>query len=422
MNVLFLCHRFPFPPNRGGKIRPFNMIRHLAERCSVTVASLAHTEEELREGAGLKKHCSEVIAEVVPSTTRWKQAMLALPTPKPSSVAYFWSEQLRRRIEARCKGTPPDLIWVHCAFAAPYVHGLKAGFRVMDYGDLDSGKWLDYAVHRSWPLSAGFGFEARKVREFERETALQFDYCTFTTYGELQAFRALEVQRPCSVIPNGVDLAYFTRARPLPRDSQVMIFLGRMDYFPNIDGVVDFALNTLPRIQKVVPGAELRIVGSNPVRQVRRLGRLPGVTVTGKVPDVRPYLEDAALAIAPLRIARGTQNKILECMAMGVPVVATSQAGRGIQAIPGKHLLVADGRDDFVQKAVELLRNPELRAEVSESGRHQVEAAHSWALSIKLLDRLIESAPVPQGLFAKVSGPERISTPSASAPCPRSSA
>lgn len=416
MNILFVCHRFPYPPSRGGKIRPFNMIRHLSQKHTVTVCSLAHTAEELQEGVKLKDYCAEVIAEILPPSSRWAQAVRALPTHRQSSVAYFWSSRLRSRIEQRWERSRFDVTLVHCAFAAPYVLGLTGGFRIMDFGDLDSGKWKDYCEHRSWPISWGYKWEATKLRRFEKEIAQRFDHCTFTTPGELQEFESLGVNRPCSVIPNGVDFDYFSRSQPLQADSDLIIFLGRMDYFPNVHGILEFTHDILPRIQNVVPDAKLLIVGSNPTRKVRELARMPGVSVTGKVADVRPFLQDAAVAIAPLRIARGTQNKILECMAMGVPVVATRQAAQGIQAVPGRDLLVADDNEAFAQCVVQLLKNPDLRKGLSEAGRQRVQMSHAWQFSMNLLDGLLESVPPAGNSQPQVLADGRTSVPSASPP------
>ncbi len=386
MNILFACHRFPYPPNRGGKIRPFNMIRHLGRKHTVVVVSLAHSDQELQEGAGLKDYCAEIIAEVVPSAVRWRQALTALFTPRPSSLAYFESTRLARRVKQAWAKRKFDLALVHCAFAAQYVAGLRGGRRILDFGDLDSGKYFDYASQRSFPLSLGYGFDARKLRRHEREVALQFDRCAVTTPGELEEYRALDVSVPCTVIPNGVDLAYFRRRPEIPARSRSIVFLGRMDYFPNVDGICSFAREIFPLVRLRLSDATLRIVGSNPIRRVRNLARLPGVSVTGQVPDVRPYLDDAGVAVVPLRIARGTQNKILECMAVGVPVVSTPEAARGIQAVPGKHLLVANGKAAFAETVAKVLQNPGLQKDLSDAGRLQIETAYTWAGSMTRLD------------------------------------
>ena len=165
-----------------------------------------------------------------------------------------------------------------------------------------------------------------------------------------------------------------------------IVFLGRMDYFPNIDGVLWFVRDVYPAIRHAMPSAELQIVGADPSAEILRLRGIDGVTVTGFVKDVRPYLTEAAVAIAPLRIARGTQNKILECMAAGIPVVSTPQAAKGIQAVPNEHIIVADGPDATSRSVLDLLNDPARRMKIATAARAQVERAHSWPESMKILD------------------------------------
>lgn len=391
MKLLFICHRLPFPPNRGGKIRPFQMIQHLSKTHEVTVASLAHTAQELLDGSPLQQHCAQLIAEVVPNAARWTNAALSLPSTFPSSAAYFRSSRLAARIQDAWRNSAYDGIIVHCAFAAQYALPLQGGFRIMDYGDLDSAKWADYAQHRVFPLDAAYALESAKLRRFEKLVGQSSTHCTFTTRGECDSFRQLGISRPLTVIPNGVDAGFFCRDKVPPTDSKVIVFLGRMDYFPNIDGICWFVKELFGPIRARVPSAELRIVGSNPIRAVRALAKIPGITVTGFVPDVRPHVNDAAVAIAPLRLARGTQNKILECMSMGIAVVSTPEAARGIQATEGEHLAVGNSPQEFVELTVSLLSNPQRRTLLAEAGRAQAASAHQWAVSMQVLDEVLGS-------------------------------
>jgi sugar transferase (PEP-CTERM/EpsH1 system associated) len=389
MKILFICHRFPYPPNRGGKIRPFQMIRHLGSRHSVIVASLAHSQGEMESGAALAECCDEVIAEVAPNRQRWLNAVTALPSHQPSSSAYFWSATLDRRIAAAASRFKPDVVWVHCAFMAQYALGIDSPLRIMDYGDLDSGKWLDYSEFRRFPLSLGFRLEASKLRQYEKRIASSFDRCTFTAPGELEEFESWGLESKCDLIPNGVDFDYF-QYRPRVPESSMIVFVGRMDYFPNVQAAVEFTRNVFPRIRARVPAAQFRIVGSDPVRKVLELAREPGVTVTGSVPDVRPHLAEASVAVAPLKIARGTQNKILECMAVGVPMVSSLEASRGIQALEGEHFLVGRTDEQFAHHVVSLLENRQLRDRIALAARKQVERTHCWVRSMEIVDRLLE--------------------------------
>ena len=390
MNILLVCHRFPYPPNRGGKIRPFHMIRHLSRKHRVVVATLAHSQEELQQGAGLFDYCSEVLAEVVPGPVRWMHAVSALPTPVPSSAHYFRSAKLYRSIQELQSRIAIDAVIVHCAFMAGYVQNVQAPFRMMDFGDLDSWKWSDYARHCAFPLSAGYALESLKLQRVERKLASEFDHCTVTAQGELESYKELGASTPCSVIPNGVDAEYFRMPEHRAQNSRTIVFLGRMDYFPNVSGILNFVKDVFPLVRQRAPDVHLRIVGSNPLPKISALEKLGGISVTGFVPDVRPHVEDAAVAIAPLAIARGTQNKVLECMAMGIPVVASPQAAKGVQAVPGRHLLVGGNPEEFADRIIDLLGNAELRMKIAEEGRRQVMSVHSWPESMKLLDELLE--------------------------------
>src|ERR1051326_878205 len=332
MRILLVCHRTPYPPSVGSKIRSFNMVRHLSQKHSVVVASLARTAQEREEGAALGKYCEELLIEVLPDSIRWMNACRALPTSMPSSVAYFWSSRLAARVTEQIARKPFDAILVHCAFVAQYVMHYKGSNRVLDYADMDSEKWAEYADWKPFPLSAGYAIEARKLRAYERNIAGHFHRCTVTTAAEREEFERLGTTTPCSIVANGVDTTYFSRNGNLRSKGSAIIFLGRMHYFPNIDGVCYFAEEVFPRIRHKLPHAEFRIVGSHPSRQVRNLARIPGITVTGHVEDVRVYANDAAVSVAPLRIAGGTQKKILESMAMGIPVVSTPEAAQGVNA------------------------------------------------------------------------------------------
>jgi len=406
MRILFICHRLPFPPNRGGKIRPFNMIRHLGRKHSVVVASLAHSQQEYDDGAGLTAYCDEVIAEIVPQSARWVQALRALPTGTPSSVAYFRSPRLYKRIREKLAHTKFDLVFVHCGSMAQYVMDLQTGFRIMDFGDLDSAKWAEYSRWKPFPFSLVYWWESKKLRKYERNAAQRFDRCTVTSAGEKDEYETLELSTPCTLIPNGVDTNYFSTNRRPSGTNPSIVFLGRMDYFPNIDGVCYFAERILPLIRKEMPYVEFRIVGSNPSRRIRNLAKLPGILVTGHVPDVRAYIQDGAVAVAPLRIARGTQNKILESMAMGIPVVATPNAAKGVQALPGRDLIIAETPQNFADSAIALLQSQPMHRIFAQAARKQVERAHSWTDSMDILDSVLadrhRQSEKPQTVLSQV--------------------
>ncbi len=389
MKVLFVCHRVPFPPKRGGKIRPFNIIRHLHEQGhEVTVASLARSPAEAEEAEGLGRHCSRRLVEVVDDRLAWPRMVAWLPTTRPSSFGYFHSPRLKQRIDAELAQGAPDLIFVHCSSVAPYVADARARVKIIDFGDMDSQKWREYSQHRAFPLSAGYWLEAVKLERTERLLAGRFDLATCTTRAEMESLQALGASGPTAWFPNGVDAGFFKPA-DADYEADLVTFIGRMDYFPNQQAVLRFCAEVLPELQRRRPGTRFEVVGADPSPEIRALGQLPGVTVTGSVPDVRPYVTRAALTIAPLEIARGTQNKILESMAMGVPVVCSRQAAGGVDAVPGEHLLVHDTPAELVEAIVRILGSRELRRQLADAGRARVLSNHSWPSSMQRLDALI---------------------------------
>lgn len=391
MKVLYVCHRFPFPPKRGGKIRPFNMIRHLHQQGhEVVVASLVRSEEEAQAGVGLREHCSRFLMERVHDETATVRMVLRLPTKGPSSMGYFYSAALERRIQAELARTAFDLIFVHCSSVAPYVAQAQGPAKILDFGDMDSQKWLSYGPMKPFPLSLGYYLEGLKMQLAEAELAKQFDCCTATTKAELATLNGLGTAHRTDWFPNGVDTKAFAPAEQ-PYEPDTICFIGRMDYYPNQECMLEFCKDTWPLILGRRPKAQLLIIGAEPSAEIKALGALPGVTVTGSVPEVQPYVHRAAVNVAPLNIARGTQNKILESMAMGVPVVASQLAAAGVDAVPGEHLLVGSRPEEYADQILHLLDHPEERRRYSEAGRARVLSHHDWKASMKRLDGIIEA-------------------------------
>ena len=392
MRVLFVCHRVPFPPKRGGKIRPFNIIRHLHEQGhEITVASLARSPREMEEAEGLARYCARRLIEVVDDRVAWPRMVAWIPTLRPSSFGYFYSARLRRRIlEAAGVGSSWDLVFVHCSSVASYVKDVPARAKIIDFGDMDSQKWREYSQHKPFPFSAGYWLEAVKLERTERELAGRFDLATCTTRAEMESLRSLGVATPTDWFPNGVDAEFFKPSEQA-YEPDLVSFVGRMDYYPNQQAVTRFCAEVLPELQRRRPRTCFEIVGADPSAEIRELGRLPGVNVTGSVPDVRPYVTRAALTVAPLEIARGTQNKVLESMAMGVPVVCSRQAAGGVDAVPGEHLLVYDTRDQLIEATLGLLESASRRLKFAAAGRARVLSHHSWSSSMRRVDALIAS-------------------------------
>ena len=389
MKVLYICHRFPYPPRRGGKIRPFNMIRHLAERHDVTVCSLARSPTEAREAEGIGAYCKRFFVHEVREPAQTLRMLARIPTTTPSSLGYFYAPPMARRIDALLSAEQFDLIFVHCSSVARYVARHRRTPKILDFGDMDSEKWNEYARFKPFPLRLGYRLEGLKMMAEEKRLAHRFDLCTTTTRGEWETLESYGTGVATDWFPNGVDSEYFApggnRYEP-----ETICFVGRMDYYPNQECMFEFCARTLPRLRNRKPNLRLMIVGAEPSPAVRRLGELTGVTVTGSVPDVRPYLQRSALMIAPLNIARGTQNKILEAMAQGVPVVASEIAARGVDAVAGEHLLVARSAADYENAITSILDRSSERARLARAGRDRMLSHHAWSRSMTRLDAIID--------------------------------
>lgn len=389
MRILFLAHRFPYPPTFGSRVRAFNVIKHLARSHEVTLISLVRSAAEAQAATGMARHCHDF--QVI-AVRRWAQVMkllLATPTSLTASEAYFHSRRLRRLIERLLGARSFDAVFVNASSVGRYVEHARGLVKLIDFCDVDSRKWLDYASFKPWPLSAGYRWEAMRLAAVERRLARHFEAVAVATEAEAASLRTLGVTRHIDVFPNGVDLEYFQPA-DTPFDADLITFLGRMDYYPNAQCMARFCHEVLPRLQRARPRLRLQLVGADPTAAVRRLGRLPGVTVTGTVPDVRPYLWRSALTVAPLEIARGTQNKILESMAMGLPAVCSPIAAAGIEALPGEHLLVAERPEQWCEQILRVSADPALRQRLGTAARAHVEARYTWSCSMQRVDRMLE--------------------------------
>ena len=389
MNILYVCHRFPFPPKRGGKIRPFNMIRHLQQNHRVTVCSLARSAAEAEEGRGIAPHCAHFEMAQVSNPVQALRMVARLPLATPSSMGFFWSPELKQKIDALLARENFDLIFVHCSSVAQYVEDVQGISKILDFGDMDSQKWLEYVHYKPFPLSLGYALEGRKMERAEKRLARKFDLCTATTRAEWQTLEDFQTGAATDWFPNGVDAGFF-KPDGEGYDADTLSFIGRMDYYPNQEAMFRFCAEVWPRLREQRPQMKLLIVGADPIPAVQKLGELPGITVTGSVPDVRPYVLRSAAMVAPLKIARGTQNKILEAMAMGVPVISSRTAAGGVDAVAGEHLLVADTADEYVAAILRICDDAGERARLAEQGRARMLSHHAWPESMRRLDAIIE--------------------------------
>lgn len=396
MNILFLVHRVPYPPNKGDKIRSFNELKHLARRHRVFLGTTLDRAADEAELDHLRPHCEEVFAVRFHRRLRLVANMLSR---RPFSVAAFHHLALQRWVDRTLLCRPIDAVLCFCSPMAEYVFrtpryedGVLGGVRlVMDYVDLDSDKWRQYARYSSPPLRWLYDLEHSRLFAYEKRINRRFDHSVFVSGREEAAFRRLyPPARQIAVIPNGVDYGYFHAAEAPRRPGPPrLVFTGVMDYFANEDGVTWFCREILPGVRREVPDAEFFIVGARPTKAVQDLGRLPGVTVTGFVEDIREHYWAADVCVTPLRIARGLQNKVLEAMAAGRAVVATSNATDGISCRDGEDVVIANDPRRFAEAVIGLLRDPARRAALGARAVERVRKDYDWDDNLSRLDELL---------------------------------
>jgi sugar transferase (PEP-CTERM/EpsH1 system associated) len=397
MRILFLAQRVPYPPDRGDKIHTFHQLRHLSRTHEVAVACLAEDEGDLANAAGLGSLAATIDAVAVRPMPARARALAALGSRTPCTVAYFNERRLHELIARRMRGRRFDVIVVNSSGMAPFVERYGDVPRVMQFVDLDSFKWAQYAGNSRPPRAWIYRREASLLRKYEERLARTFAHSIVCTPRELADLRSLAPGAPASCVSNGVDLDYF-QPRPCEKTPGELVFTGVMDYYPNIEGMVWFCRDVLPLIRRDFPRATLTICGARPDARVQALADIPGVTVTGRVPDVRPYLGRASAAVVPLRIARGIQNKLLEALAMGLPVVASSAVAGGVEATPGRDLFVADDPAEFAAATVRLLADDGLRRRMGEAARCCVETLYPWERQLQRLDSILDDVTAGRAL------------------------
>lgn len=394
--LLYLTHRIPYPPNKGDKIRSFHILQHLSKHHRVFLGTFIDDEQDWQYVDQVRSYCEDTcIVEIEPLAAR-ARSVFALLGNDPLTLAYFRHPRLQQWVTQIFERQAVSVSVIFSAAMAQYVEPSWHGRRIIDFVDVDSDKWRQYSVSKPWPFSWIYRREADCLFGYERRIASEFDHATFVSEKEAALFRQLapECAQKTTFFNNGVDTDFFSPNRdypnPYPTDVKALVFTGAMDYWANIDAVDWFAHQVFPSIRARQPDSWFYIVGAKPSKAVQLLANLPGVCVTGRVADVRPYLQHAAAAVAPLRIARGIQNKVLEAMAMQKPVIVTPQALEGIHAICGKELLVADNETEFVDQVLSVLENR--NAVISgEAARNRIIADYTWDNSLSRLDIMLET-------------------------------
>ena len=398
-HILYLCHRIPFPPNKGDKIRSFNILRHLSQKYTVSLGFLVDSEKDIQYVSSLKDFANIVICESICNKYRKLISLInAFVKSKPISIPFFYSTGMQDKLDKLIESDSIDIVICSSSPSAEYMfqskyfdNKLKRSKLVMDLIDMDSQKWKEYAKKQRFPFSYIYNRESNYLLEYEKLIEKQFDKLLVVSDAEKYLFnKYIPTKKMCSV-SNGVDLEFFN-----PRhDSAVnlnhpaLVFTGAMDYWPNIHGAMWFVQKVLPLIRTTIPEVNLYLVGSNPSRQLKQLEKQQGVTVTGFVDDVRDYIAGADICVIPLHIARGIQNKVLEAMAMGKAVVSTPEATEGLNIDYENDLCVRKDERSFARSVIALLQDKQTSSNLARNARSAMERNYSWEHNLSLLDELL---------------------------------
>ncbi len=393
-DLIFIAHRIPFPPDKGEKIRGFNLLKHLSRSYRIHLGCLVDDPADMQHLPALREWCVDVAGFPIDKRRQKLKALARFRPGRPLMLDYYSHPGLQRWVRDSMARRRMDVVYIFTVAMAPYVENLRRPGLILDALDIDSEKWTAYAGQARWPMRAVWSREGRTLLDYERKAAMRCGHTLFVSQHECDRFITLAPETASRVhaVEMGVDLAYFSPeqkfATPFETEGPHLVFTGNMDYRPNADAVQWFAANVLPIVQAHHPGIEFHIVGANPGRDVLRLAETPGVHVTGRVPDTRPFMAHADACVAPLRIARGIQSKVLEAMAMGRPVVASKQAFEGVRASPGQDLLVADGAGEIAERIIEVLDG--MHPGLNGAARAAMVRGYAWSATLSRLDAILD--------------------------------
>lgn len=393
-NILYLVHRLPYPPNKGDKVRSYHLLKHLMSHHRVFLGTFIDDPEDEIHISKLREMCVDLhVARINPKFAKLR-SLNGLLAGEPLTLRYYRDAGLQQWVENTFRQNRIDSVVIFSSAMAQYIEDKQRIPVLIDFVDVDSAKWTQYAPQHRWPMSWLYRREGDALLAYERQIAAQAARSFFVTDAETALFTKLAPE--CGVrveaMCNGVDAAYFSPdpARPSPfgSDEIPIVFTGAMDYWPNIDAVRWFADAVLPGLRQRQPRARFYIVGRSPTPEVQALAG-ENIVVTGTVPDVRPYLQHAAVVVAPLRIARGIQNKILEAMSMERPVVASVECASAVDAVIGEELLTAVTPREFMDAIESQLVDPAVAKAIGTAARHRVVAQYSWEAHLNGIDRYL---------------------------------
>lgn len=404
--ILFLAHRVPWPPNRGDKIRSHHFLQKLMDCAAVHVACFADDETE-RQTDWVRKAELASSEIVVRDKPKWRAGIEAILSRKPVSLTSFESAKISAYVAHVIATRPIDCIFIFSGQMAQFIPSEFEGRVVMDFADVDSAKFESYADTGAGPMAWINGREGRLLKDFEKNIAERADFSLFVSEAEADLFRnrSGSSHEKVKAVGNGIDGAFYSALDVKPAKLEdcksLILFTGQMDYQPNVEAVESFSNLVMPEILSRFPDARFAIVGRAPTEKVKQLDQKNGTVVTGSVDDIRSWIEAADVVVAPLRIARGVQNKVLEAMAMAKPVVASQCAAEGINANHGEHFMVADSIDLEAGLVCELLEEPSQGQQMGMRAKALIASHYSWETQLAELPSLCGlSEPVAQEVAA----------------------
>ena len=363
MRILFLAHRLPYPPNKGEKIRAFWELRALSEHNDVDLFCFYVEKDEKKSISDIRNYCRSCYAEQLSPLSARSRALTALLRKKAFSPAFFRSPEMARHVSHALSSRSYDAVFVFGSAMAQYAEHWSNGIKVLDLVDVDSDKWFQYSNQKGGLLRSLWKREGKQLAEYERRLVSSFDHTLICTEAEAQLLRSIAPIGAIHTFENCLDLDFYDPESTVIPDSlrtlqPYVVFTGSMNYFPNIDAVEYFVREIFPFVRAQVPKLSLVVAGRNPVPEVKALCKQAGVHITGTVADIRPYLKGAAAAIAPMRVARGVQNKILEALAMNTSVVASTKSAAALSPQLRAMVEAVPNAQAFADRLIDILRQP----------------------------------------------------------------
>jgi len=396
MRILLLTPQRPYPPHQGTTLRNFNLVKELAKRHVVCVLTFLEPDQNPVDAGPLPQMCQWMDVLPVPQRTTGLRLRQMLTTRRPDMSWRLWSPAFDKCLAVRLSEQPFDVVSIEGIEMAPYLPTIQAVQpRPVTIYDAHNAEWIlqkrafitDIKNPSRWVAAAYSWVQWHRLQWYEAELMRQATHTVAMSHPDKVALREINPNTPITIVPNGVDLSAYARFKgaTIPYD---LVFTGKMDFRPNIDAVLWFGQHVLPLIQAHRSGTTFAVVGQRPHSRLDVLRDLPGVTITGYVDDVRPYIAGATLYVAPLRVGGGTRLKLMEAMAMGKPIISTSLGAEGFPVVNGRELVLADEPRIFAQTILDLLKNPARRAELGRAGRAFAQANYSWDVLVPRLEQI----------------------------------